>query len=128
MPSFKAEVNYTIDTEVSPSNMRFLPSFLRRQYLLHHEKYRDFRRVRFFEEGGHRLSYRVLIPDTRDYVDVVVDATVPIRVAMKLSEPNTQRQFLDNLYEDLFLMVQLFEEEIRKSTLYLAFMPGESAS
>jgi len=32
---------------------------------------------------------------------------------------------LEQLYEDLFLIVQLFEEDIRKTTLYLAFMPRE---
>lgn len=35
------------------------------------------------------------------------------------------RALLDQLHEDLFLIVQLFEEEIRKTTLYLAFVPGE---
>ena len=120
------ELNYTIDTELSPGNLGFLPEYLRRHYLLRHEEYRAFRNIRVVtENGGHYLSYRVLVPKTNQYVDVMVDASSPIGVTMKLSDAGIAKSFLDQLYEDLFLIVQLFEEEIRKTTLYLAFMPGE---
>jgi len=124
--SGETELKYTIDTELSPGNLKFLPEYLRRYYLLQHEKYRAFRNIRVVDENGeHYLAYRVLVPETSQYVDVVVDASVPIGVTMKLSDPAVPKSFLDQLYEDLFLIVQLFEEESRKTTLYLAFMPGE---
>jgi len=117
---------YIIDTELSVGNLRFLPEYLRRYYLLKHEKYRTFRDIQVISENDkHYLSYRVLVPRPNQYVNVMVDASVPIEVTMKLSDPNIQKSFLDQLYEDLFLIVQLFEEEIRKTTIYLAFMPGE---
>jgi len=120
------ELEYTIDTELSRGNLKFLPEYLRRHYLLKHEKYRAFRNIRVITENEENsLSYRVLVPKTNQYVDVIVEASIPIRVAMKLSDPEISKPFLDQLYEDLFLIVQLFEEEIRKTTLYLAFMPGE---
>jgi heat shock protein HtpX len=120
------ELKYAIDTELSPGNLGFLPEYLRRHYLLRHEKYRAFRNIRVItENGGQYLSYRVLVPKTNQYVDVMVDASNPIGVTMKLSDVDISKSFLDQLYEDLFLIVQLFEEEIRKTTLYLAFMPGE---
>ncbi len=122
----ETELRYTIDTELSIGNLEFLPEYLRRHYLLQHEKYRAFRNVRITTEKGIRLlSYRVLVPKTDQYVDVTVDPRIPIRVTMELSDPGIPRSLIDHLYEDLFLIVQLFEEEIRKTTLYLAFMPGE---
>ena len=122
----ETELRYTIDTELSPGNLGFLPEYLRRHYLLQHEKYRAFRNILIITENDeHYLSYRVLVPKTNQYVDVTVDANIPIEVTMKLSDPSISKSFLDQLYEDLFLIVQLFEEEIRKTTLYLAFMPGE---
>jgi len=122
----ETELKYTIDTELSPGNLKFLPEYLRRHYLLQHEKYRAFRNIRIItENGGHYLSYRVLVPETNQYVDVTVDASIPIEVTMNLSDLGIPKSFLDQLYEDLFLIVQLFEEENRKTTLYLAFMPGE---
>jgi heat shock protein HtpX len=122
----ETELKYTIDTELSLGNLEFLPQYLRRHYLLRHEKYRAFRNISVTTENEmHHLSYRVLVPKTNQYVDVTVDASIPIGVTMKLSDPNIPKTFLNKLYEDLFLIVQLFEEELRKTTLYLAFMPGE---
>lgn len=122
----KNGVRYTIDTELSPGNVKFLPEFLKRNYLLQQEKYREFRNVNVtVENDKHSLSYRVLVPRTPQYVDVVVEADVPIEVTMRHSNSGISKTFLDQLYEDLFLTVQLFEEEIRKTTLYLAFMPSE---
>jgi len=122
----ETELKYTIDTELSPGNLGFLPEYLRRHYLLQHEKYRAFRKIRIITENGRpHLSYRVLVPKTNQYVDVTVDASIPIGVTMKLSDSGIPKSFLNQLYEDLFLIVQLFEEEIRKTTLYLAFVLGE---
>jgi len=104
---------------------KFLPEYLRRHYLLEHQKYRDFKKIRIIAENGKRyLSYRVLVPKTNQHVNVTVEARIPIGVTMKLSHPRIPKSFLDQLYEDLFLIVQLFEEENRKTTLYLAFVPG----
>lgn len=116
----------TIDTELSAGNVKFLPEYVRRHYLLQHEKYRAFRNIRVTTRNGkHALSYTVFTPTTNQYVDVIVEASIPIGVTMKLSDPGISKPFLDQLYEDLFLMLQLFEEETRKTTLYLAFKPGE---
>lgn len=106
--------------------MKFLPEYLRRRYLLEHEKYRDFSNIRIITENDrHYLSYRVVAPKTNQYVDANVAATIPIVVTMNPSDSAIPKSFLDQLYEDLFLIIQLFEEETRKTTLYLAFMPGE---
>jgi len=44
---------------------------------------------------------------------------------MKLSDINIQNVFLDQLYENLLRIVQMFEEEVRSTTLYFAFIPGD---
>lgn len=124
--SVKNEAKYSIDTELSSGNAKFLPEFLKRNYLLQQEKYREFRNIEVNTENGRQyLSYRVLVPKTNQHVDVLVEADVPIKVRMRFNDPEISKKYLDQLYEDLFLTVQLFEEEIRKTTLYLAFMPGE---
>jgi len=122
----ETELKYTIDTELSIGNLGFLPDFLRRQYLLRYEKYRAFRNIHIITEKQKTIfSYGVLVPDTNQYVDVTVYPNIPIGVTMKLSDPDISKSFLSQLYEELFLIVQLFEEEMRKTTLYLAFVPGE---
>jgi len=124
--NYASELKYTIDTELSPGNLKFLLEYLRRQYLLEHTKYRAFRNIRIITENElSHLSYTVLVPKTSQHVDVTVNTSIPIEVIMRLSDPAIPKSFLDQLYEDLFLTVQLFEEKIRKTTLYLAFVPGE---
>ncbi len=116
----------TIDTEVAVGNVAFLPEFLRRRYLLEHEKYRAFWDVHVRSNTAPpALAYKVAYPHKNQYVEVRVEASAPIRVRFTLSDAAIPTTFIDQLYEDLFLMVQLFEEEMRASTLYLAFMPGE---
>ena len=121
-PKFK----YNIDTEISIGNLKFLSEFLKRNYLLQKEKYRDVKQIKIKTDNNKQfLSYRVLVPNSDLYVDILVETDIPIKVTMNPSDSKVSKTFLDQLYEDLFLMVQLFEEEIRKTTLYLGFMPGE---
>ena len=120
----KNDSKYIIDTEISQGNLKFLPEFLKRNYLLQQTKYRNFRNILINKETD-SLSYRVIIPEIKQYVDIIIEAAIPIKVTISASTSNIKKEFLDQLYEDLFLMVQLFEEEIRKTTLYLAFTPDE---
>jgi heat shock protein HtpX len=122
----KMEYEYTIDTELAIGNLKFLPEYLRRQYLLEHDKYRAFWDIHVLSgKDAPYLSYKVATSQKNQYVTVLIEPRVPIQVGMTLSDASVPQSFVDHLYEDLFLMVQMFEEEIRKSTLYFAFMPGE---
>jgi hypothetical protein len=71
----KNEEKYSIDTELSSGNVKFLPEFLKRNFLLQQEKYREFRNIEVnVENGRHVLSYRVLVPRPNQYVEVIVEA------------------------------------------------------
>ena len=120
------QFTYTIDTELSIGNLKFLPEYVRRHYLLFHEKYHAFWDVRIIKENGDQsLTYKVVSSQPNQYITILVQTTVPITVTMALSDATISPTFRDHLYEDLFLIVQQFEEDIRKTTLYFAFMPGE---
>jgi heat shock protein HtpX len=115
---------YLITTETTEDALKYLPGYLLRYYLLQHQNYRNFKNAQI-DTNRNSLSYKVIVPTMNEYVTVNVLATKPIRVTITPSSPNINKKFLDELYEDLFLGVQLFEEAARKSTLYFAFMPGE---
>ena len=105
----------------------YLPDFLYREYLQKVYPYRIIPGASF-NSMENILVYRVQVPNINHYVTVQVEATIPIRVTMWLSDPSISKKFLDQLSEDLFLMLQLFEERVRKNTIYMAFMPGEDIS
>lgn len=116
----------TIDTELSQANLKFLPEYLRRFYVLKNDKYRTFENVQIETENGiNHIVYRVIVPKTNQYVDIDIKATVPITMTLNPSDPSIKEAFLKELYEDVFLEVQAFEENIHKTALYLAFVPGE---
>ncbi len=119
-------MEYTIDTELAQSNLRFLPEYLKRFYILKNDKYRAFENVQIVTENGmNHLVYRVIVPKTNQYVDIEVKTTVPITMTLNPSDSSITESFLKELYEDVFLEIQAFEESIRKTALYLAFVPGE---
>ena len=60
----KNDSKYIIDTELSQGNLKFLPEFLKRNYLLQQNKYRNFRNI-LINKGTDSLNYRVVIPETQ---------------------------------------------------------------
>ncbi|MFB0560090.1 MAG: M48 family metallopeptidase [Candidatus Lokiarchaeia archaeon] len=119
-------IEYTIDTELVPANLKYLPEFLQKYYLSRYKGYRNFREVDLYTEGGKNyLTYKVFIPKTEQYVEVIVEADIPIKLSMRPSSRDIPKSFLDELYEDTLLMVQVFEEQARNMTLYFAYIQGE---
>jgi heat shock protein HtpX len=122
----QTQFKYSIDTELSIGTLKFLPEYLRRQYLLLHEEYRTFFDVQIMHKDGQQaLSYKVAGPHPNQYSTILVQTTIPLSIIIELSDPKIPQSFIKHLIEDLFLIVQQFEEEVRKTTLYFAFMPGE---
>lgn len=120
------ELHYSIETETTEKTLKHLPEYLQHYYLLNHERYRSFRNVQIGSDKNHRyISYKVIVPKIAAHVNVRVLAENPIEITIIPSSSIIDKKFIEQLYEDLFLMVQLFEEEARKSTLYFAFMKGK---
>nr|MDO8082253.1 M56 family metallopeptidase [Candidatus Freyarchaeota archaeon] len=119
-------VEYTIDVEVAPANLNYLPEFLQKYYVSRYAGYRNFKDVKAYtEDGKSYLTYKVAIPKTGQYVEVAVEADIPIKISMRLSSPDIPKSFLDELYEDTVIMVQAFNEQVSTMTLYFAYIHGE---
>ncbi len=124
--SLNGKMVYTIDTELPIGSLNYLPEFLEKYYTTRPKQdfsIHDVRRISIDEMRS--IAFRVQLPERDQYVDVEVLASVPITVSMGLSNPSIARGVADAIHDDLMLSVQVFEEEIRKTILYLAFMPGE---
>ena len=117
-------VEYSIETELTEKNLDQIPEFLKNNYVIQD---REYRRFRSFHVSKRAVTYSVVIPESSAQVEVTIQLTSPMMVTMRPDNPVIDRKVLDGLYEDLFLMVQLFEEEVRKRNLYFAYMPGQSA-
>jgi heat shock protein HtpX len=115
---------FVIDTEVTSAHFEDLLDFIYQQYILPRREH--FARVeRIASESEHILAFSVLGPEGKWYVDVKMKAGKPIQVSMTPSDETVPQTFLDQLKEDLIIGVQLFEEQVRKTTLYFAWIEGE---
>ena len=115
---------FKIQTEVSPAYQSDLLMFIYRKYIV--PFYRNFANVRrWILDGRETLAFTLLDPNGLWYVDVEVTAGNPVEVRMKPSDPNVPDKVLNKIKEDLIITIQMFEDEIRRRTLYFAWVPSK---
>lgn len=120
----KETLSYVIDTEVTSAYVNNLLDFIYHKYILPNRKY--FTEVsRATVDGYSVLSFVTLDSNGKPELNVHVKGSKPIEVEIaRLSETVTQKR-IDEVQQDLFIVVQLFEEQVRKTTLYFAWREGE---
>jgi len=116
--------SYVIDTEVTSAYVSNLLDFIYHKYILPNQRYfADVSRVTVDDYSI--LSFITLDSNGKQELSVRVKGSKPIAVEIvRLSETVTQKE-IDEIKQDLFIAVQHFEEQVRKSTLYFAWREGE---
>jgi len=116
--------SFVIDTELSPIYLNEILKFVYQHYLLPHpEAFGNIHRTK--ANGNYALSFAVSDPNRTWQIDVEMIAGKPVQVRMIPIGPVPETA-LDNVRENLIIGVQLFEENMRKSTLYLAWIKGQN--
>jgi len=117
-------VPFLIDTEVTPAYLDDLLKFIHQHYILPlQERFTNVKRTA--DNHDYVLSFTALEPQGEWHIDTEMRAGKPIQVKMIPSDETVPQTVLDRLKEDLIIAVQLFEEEVRKTTLYFAWVEGE---
>ena len=120
----EAVVPFLIDTEVTPAYLDDLLKFIHQHYILPlQERFTNIKRTA--DNHDYVLSFTALEPEGKWHIDTEMRAGKPIQVKMIPSDETVPQTALDRLKEDLIIAVQLFEEEVRKTTLYFAWVEGE---
>jgi len=113
-------ISFVIDTEITPDTYSGLIRFIHYHYLLP----RMNRFVNIFSDNVRFISF--VLPDPMGiwWVRIEVTAGNPIEVKIIARGPVPQ-ETINKLKEDLFIAVQLFEEQVRKRSFYFAWVEGE---
>jgi len=120
----KTGTSFVIDTEVTPASYEDLAKSIHQHYILSSKE--PFINVSKNLVSQHYvLSFTLVGPEKGWYLDVEIRTGKPIEVRMVPSNESVPQTVLDRLKEDLFLAVQLFEEQARRTTLYFAWVEGE---
>ena len=116
--------SFTIDTELSHSQLKSFPKFIREHMAfgaLPGIKMSD--PEAYASTGGHYLEFKSG-PQRKPYectVRVYLERPMKVEVRSSMGKDAEFEKHLENV---LLMVIQFFEEEARKSTLYVAFMPG----
>jgi len=114
-------ISFEVRTEVAAAYFNDLLTFMYRNYVL--PLSRHFTNIRQWTvDGWQVLAFTFQDPEARWYVDVEIETGNIIQVRMRPSGLTVPKSVLDRLREDLIINVQLFEEKIRRTTLYFAFV------
>ncbi|MCW4045702.1 MAG: M56 family metallopeptidase [Candidatus Bathyarchaeota archaeon] len=118
-------ISYKIATEVPPSYIEKLVSFIYTQYLLP-QKERFAYLSREATENGTLLSYVTLDKQGKPLVQVQIRGATPLEVTLTPAATSVPTAAFDEARQDIVIAVQFFEERVRKTTLYFAWREGEN--
>jgi heat shock protein HtpX len=122
--SAEKTVSFSVETEITPAFFDELLRFVHTYYIVPLRKQvTDVHKTKV--NGKSVLFFRLLKPDVGAYVDVEVTADKPIQMKMTPSNERITEEIMNELKEDLIIAVQWFEEYIRKSAIYFAWVEGE---
>ena len=115
-------ITFHIDTEVAPAYLDGLLKFIHRYYILPDQ--RRFTNVKQMVVDHECVLHFTVLGPKGSSISVEIRGKTPIEVRMTPSDARVPQEALNLLKEDLIIMVQLFEEKVRKTTLYFAWVEG----
>ena len=117
-------VTFNIETEVTQTYYEELLKYTYQNYI--QPKAQRFVNVKQTVTDGDRvLGFTFLEPDGKWRIDVDIKTGKPIEITMTPSDASVPQSALDRLKEDLIIVVQFFEDHVRRSTLYFAWVQGK---
>ncbi|MEM2454626.1 MAG: M48 family metalloprotease [Candidatus Bathyarchaeia archaeon] len=116
------EVLFKFHVEVSPAYYSEMLLFIYQKYIVpQYHRFADVRR--WILDGKETLAFTFLGPNNLWHVDVEVTSGDPLEIRMKPSSPQVPYEILNRLKEDLIIVVQMFEDNVRRNTLYFVWGP-----
>jgi len=116
-------ISFVIDTELTPDTYGDLLRFIHRHYLIP-KLNRSMNVGDITSDYLNYLSFVLFDPMGMWWarINIKVGKPIEVRIATRGSVPP---QVISRLKEDLFITVQLFEENVRRSSFYFAWVEGE---
>ena len=115
--------SFTIETEVTSAHYEELLNYTYQNYL--QPQVEIFTNIKKSTEDGHpTLDFTFTNHEKKWNIDVKMKTGRPLLITMKPSDASVPQAALERLKEDLIIVLQYFEENIRRSTLYFAWVQG----
>jgi heat shock protein HtpX len=117
-------VYYNIETEIPSTYKEKLLDYIQRKYVLAAPtQFSDVSRTT--ADGHPLLAFDVADSTMKQKLHVEIKAGEPIDVQIAKLDAEASERWVNEVREDIMLLVDFFEEEVRMSTLYFAWREGE---
>jgi heat shock protein HtpX len=117
-------VSFSIETEVTSAYYEELIKYTYQSYVLPNGKrFTNVSQSSF--NGAHVLTFTAVDPNGKWNVNAEMKTGKPIQITLQPSDAGVPKAVLDRLREDLIIAIQYFEELVRRSTLYFAWVEGK---
>jgi heat shock protein HtpX len=118
--------SFSIETEVTPAHYDELAKYIFENYITPMAKAKNFTNIsQTLEEGTYVLSFTALDPEGKWQINASVKTGKTMQVVMQPNNASVPKNVLERIKEDLIIAIQYFEDAIRRSTLYFAFVEGK---
>ena len=118
--------SFSVETEVTPAHYGELAKYIFESYITPMVRAKNFTNIsQAFEEGTDILGFTALDPEGKWQINVSVKTGKTVQVTMQPNNVNVPKTVLERVKEDLIIAIQYFEEAVRRSTLYFAFVEGK---
>jgi heat shock protein HtpX len=116
--------SYTIETDIPPDYFKNLFEFIYQEFA--NSEMPRFTNISRRMVGGYpSLTFNALDPAGKPNIDVEVIGGKPIKVAIELIDETVPEEIVEEVKQEIVVAVEIFEEKIRKGTLYFAWREGE---
>jgi heat shock protein HtpX len=116
--------SYSIETDIPSSYIRNLMDFIHQKYILPQQQlFADVSKNTL--EGDPSISFTALDAKGKQNLNVEVRGSKPIKLKITRLDESVTEQMINEVKEDLTIAVNLFEENVRRSTLFFAWREGE---
>lgn len=114
---------FDIQTEVAPAYYNHILDFIYKYYLFPQpDAFSEIKKSK--KQGKNYLDFIFTTPDKMGQIKGTVKSGEKIKVKL-VKEGEISPEILDKLAEDIFIAVQIYEESVRQSTIYLAWVEGQ---
>jgi heat shock protein HtpX len=116
--------SYTIETEIPSHYAENLIDFIYQKYVVP-QKQRFANVSRKIVDGKPVLSFTTLDSEGNQDLNVEIEGNKPMKVEISPLRKTVPEARVTEVKEDVIIAVELFEEKVRRSTMYFAWREGE---
>jgi heat shock protein HtpX len=116
--------SYSIETDIPPDYLINLLDFIYQEYL--RSKKKRFANISRKMVGGNpSLTFTISDSAGKPNLDIEIRGGKPIRLEIAPLDEKVPEERIKEIKQDVVVTVELFEEKVRRSTLYFAWREGE---